>query len=100
MDYEGYSRKVGINMQEKIIVLKNETGIHARPASLIARLAQKYKSEIFIDKNGNEYNCKSIMSILSTGAKKGDEMKLKVTGEDSQEAIEALANLLESNLDA
>lgn len=87
-------------MLEKIIVIKNETGIHARPASFIVKLAQKYQSDIILVKNGNEYNCKSIMSILSTGAKKGDEMTLKVSGDDSEEAFNSMTNILEKNLEA
>jgi phosphocarrier protein len=87
-------------MLEKLIVIKNETGIHARPASLIVKLAQKYQSDIILVKNGNEYNCKSIMSILSTGAKKGEEMILKVSGNDSEEAFHSMTNILEKNLDA
>jgi phosphocarrier protein HPr len=87
-------------MLEKIIEIKNETGIHARPASLIVKLAQKYQSDIMLVKNGNEYNCKSIMSILRTGAIKGDQMMLKVSGEDSEEAFHSMTSLLEKNLDA
>ena len=100
MDNESYTRKVGDKMHQRIIVIKNETGIHARPASLIVKEAQRFKADILLIRNDSEYNCKSIMSILSTGGKKGAEMLLKATGEDSEAAIEALGNLLESNLDA
>jgi len=87
-------------MHQRHIVIKNETGIHARPASLIVKEAQRFKADIVLIKNENEYNCKSIMSILSTSSKKGEEMLLKATGEDAEAAIEAIGNLLESNLDA
>lgn len=87
-------------MLEKMILIKNEAGIHARPAAIIAKEAQKYKATIVLVKNGSEYNCKSIMNLLSTGGKKGDEILLRVSGEDAEEAYKGMLNLLERNLDA
>ncbi len=87
-------------MKEKIIVINNETGIHARPAGLIVKEAQKYKCDIFLVKNESQYNCKSIMNILSLGGKKGDELLIRAIGEDAEAAVEALSRLLEGNLDA
>ncbi len=87
-------------MKEKLAVINNETGIHARPAGLIVKAAQKYKSDIFLVKNESEYNCKSIMNILSLAGKKGDEILIRAIGEDAEEAVEALSRLLEGNLDA
>lgn len=86
-------------MLEKKITIQNETGIHARPASLIVKEAQKYQSGISIVKAGKEYNCKSIMSVMSMGAKKNDEILLKVDGDDEENAFAALINILENNLD-
>ncbi|MCC5910693.1 MAG: HPr family phosphocarrier protein [Clostridiaceae bacterium] len=83
-------------MLQKKVVIKNESGLHARPASLLVREATKYKSEIFILKEGNEYNCKSIMNVMSMVAKKGQELTLKVEGSDEKEALEGLYNLLEN----
>ncbi|ABR47464.1 Phosphotransferase system, phosphocarrier protein HPr [Alkaliphilus metalliredigens QYMF] len=86
-------------MLEKKIIVNNETGIHARPASLLVKEATKFKSEFFIVKDGNEYNCKSIMSVMSMGAKKGEEITVKVFGEDEIEAFEAMTSLIERGFD-
>lgn len=99
MDNEGSSRKVVKRMLEEAMVIKNETGIHARPASLIVKEAQKYQSDIMLVKKGNEYNCKSLMNMLSSGIKKDDEVLLRVKGSDEEEAIKAVGNLLKSSLD-
>ncbi|SES96919.1 phosphocarrier protein [Natronincola peptidivorans] len=87
-------------MLEKKIIIQNETGIHARPASLVVKEAQKYQSEIILLKEGSKYNCKSIMNIMSMGAKKGEEIHLTVSGDDEEEAFSALVNMLENSLDA
>ncbi|WP_026478025.1 HPr family phosphocarrier protein [Alkaliphilus transvaalensis] len=85
-------------MLEKMVVIKNAIGLHARPASYLVKEATRFKSEIMIIKGGNEYNCKSIMNVLSMGAKKGDEILLKIEGSDEAEAMEALVDLIENTL--
>lgn len=82
-------------MEQKLVVL-NEAGIHARPAALLVKTAAKFSSEIIIEKNDRVINAKSIMNILSAGLKKGDEIKLKVTGPDEEEAMKALVELFEA----
>jgi phosphocarrier protein len=78
-------------------VLKNETGLHARPASIFASQASKYKSEIKILKGDAEYNGKSVMAILTMGASKGDKITIVAEGEDEREAVDALKGLIENN---
>ncbi|WAM31732.1 HPr family phosphocarrier protein [Caldicellulosiruptor naganoensis] len=82
-------------MVEAKVILQNPTGLHARPASIFVTQAAKFKSDIFIVKDGKEVNAKSILNILAIGAKKGDEITLKVTGEDEKEALDTLVKLLE-----
>ncbi|RKD24860.1 phosphocarrier protein [Caminicella sporogenes DSM 14501] len=79
------------------IELRNETGLHVRPASLFVKEAAKYKSEISIIRNNVEYNGKSIMGILSMGAAKGDKLMIIAKGEDEKEAIKGLKALVDSN---
>ncbi|KAJ53442.1 phosphocarrier protein [Clostridium tetanomorphum] len=85
-------------MIEKNIVIKNETGIHARPAMEIVKEASKFKSEVFIIKNNNNYNAKSIVGIMSMGCVKGDEIVIKASGEDEKEAVESLIDLIENKI--
>jgi len=81
-------------MNSKDVVLKNETGLHARPASLFVKEASKYSSDVKVVKDGKEYNAKSIMGILSMGAAMGDSIKIEATGEDSEEAVNSLVELV------
>ncbi|GAB6086633.1 HPr family phosphocarrier protein [Alkaliphilus crotonatoxidans] len=85
-------------MLEKVVTIKNEIGLHARPASLLVKEASRFKADTFLIKKGNKYNCKSIMNVLSMGAKKGDEIILRVDGSDEEEAMEALVDLIENKL--
>ena len=75
------------------IKIKNKLGIHARPATLLAQEAGKYKSDIFISKDGIEVNAKSIMGIMMIAAEQGSVLQLSVNGVDEQAAIQALKNI-------
>ena len=79
-------------IQEKIKI-KNKLGIHARPATLLAQEAGKFKSEIFIAKDGIEVNAKSIMGIMMIAAEQGSVLILTVKGNDEKEAAAALKNI-------
>jgi phosphocarrier protein len=78
------------------VILKNETGLHARPASLFVREANNYKSIIRLIKDSKEYNGKSIMSVLSMAACKDTKITIIAEGEDELESVNALKNLLNS----
>ena len=82
-------------MIEKNIVLKNETGFHARPASVFVKCATGFKSEVFLIKDNAEHNGKSIMGLLSMGAGMGTELVLRVEGEDEEQAVEQLLKVLD-----
>lgn len=84
-------------MYNTSVQLQNETGLHARPASMFVKEASKYSSEVVIIKGDMEYNAKSIMGVLSMGAKKGDIITITAQGDDDKEAVEALKELVESN---
>ena len=79
------------------IVLKNETGLHARPAKMLVDECTKYVSDITIIKNEQEFNAKSILGIMSMGAMKGDKLIFQAVGKDEKEAIEGLVTLTENN---
>ncbi len=82
-------------MMEKKAIVKSETGIHARPALTVVKQASKFKSEVFIVKDGNEYNAKSIVAIMSMAAVKDDEITIKATGNDEEAAVVAMVKLIE-----
>lgn len=76
------------------VILQNETGLHARPASLFVKEASKFKSDIKLFKNEKEYNAKSIMGLLSMGAAKGDKIIIQAEGEDEETAVKELLNFI------
>jgi len=86
-------------MYKENITVQNETGLHARPASLFVKEASKYSSDIKVIKDGQEYNAKSIMGILSMGAAKGDVLTIQAEGADAEEAVKNLVDLVENKLE-
>jgi phosphocarrier protein len=78
-------------LKEKIKI-KNRLGIHARPASMLAQEAGKYKSYIAIAKDGTEINAKSIMGIMMLAAECGSVITLSVSGADESEAFASIKN--------
>ncbi len=85
-------------MQTKKVQVKSKSGLHARPAGLLVALSQKFKSEIFIEKDGKAVNGKSIMGILSLGTSHGDELVIKADGHDEDDAVVALEELFNTRL--
>lgn len=85
-------------MMEKKAIVKSESGIHARPALSVVKEASKFKSEVLIVKDGNEYNAKSIVAIMCMAAVKNDEIIIKTTGDDEEAAAIAMVKLIEEGL--
>lgn len=85
-------------MYQKEIVIKNETGLHARPASEFVNLAGTFRSHIELRRVGEEdtYNAKSIIMLLSLGLAQGERAVLTACGDDEEAAVEALARLVDS----
>lgn len=75
----------------KQIKLTHATGLHARPAGLVAKTAQGYEAEIEIVKDGRIINGKSIMAVLGMGAVCGDILEIRAVGSDAEQAEDALA---------
>jgi len=78
------------------VIVKNKTGLHARPAALFVQAANKHKSEIFIEKQGKKVNAKSIMGVMSLAVSQGTEITISAHGEDEEEAVKNLVELIES----
>ena len=84
-------------MVSKKITIKNAEGLHARPATEIAKRATKYTSSIQIDVNGNKYNAKSVLNIMSAGIKNSTEITVICDGVDEEKALEGLVETLKEN---
>ncbi|HPN34040.1 MAG TPA: HPr family phosphocarrier protein [bacterium] len=83
-------------MINRTVTIRNQLGIHARPAGQFVRIASQYKSFVYIGKNGKEVNGKSIMGVLMLAAGFGTELNLRVEGEDEEAAMAALVDLIEN----
>lgn len=77
-------------MKKEKIVLQNETGLHARPAGELAKIASTFKSDINLTANGKTVNAKSILAIMSLGIKSNTEIEIECKGEDEEIAIEKI----------
>ncbi len=82
-------------MVEKTVTIRNRAGMHARPAALLVQKANQFKSNIYLEKNGERVNAKSIMGIITLGATYNTPLKILADGVDAREAVEALAELFE-----
>jgi phosphocarrier protein len=83
-----------MNMVEQTVVVQSEVGLHARPAALFVQTAAKFKSQITLEANGKTANGKSILQVLSLGAKQGDSLLIRAEGENEAEALESLVDLI------
>ena len=79
---------------EKELVVKNEQGLHARPAALFVQIANKYESEVKVRKGKDEVNGKSIMGLMTLAAEKGSLIKLIVDGSDAKDAMQELESII------
>lgn len=85
-------------MIKKDIVIKNEMGLHARAAALFVLTTNKFASDIFIEKNGDMINAKSIMGIMALGISQGSIITLIISGVDEEEAMEEITHLVSNKL--
>lgn len=83
-------------MKRKEVEIKNKLGLHARPASLLVKLAGKFESEIQLAKDDTEINAKSILGVMMLAAGPGQSITISADGPDAEEAIDAIASLVES----
>ena len=79
------------------ITVKNEVGLHARPATFFIKKANEFKSSVWVEKEERRVNAKSLLGVLSLGIAKGTVITLIADGVDEQEAVAALNELIENN---
>ncbi len=84
-------------MVSKEVVVNNQVGLHARPATFFIQKANEFKSSVWVEKDERRVNAKSLLGVLSLGIVKGTAITLVADGIDEQAAIETLAELVASN---
>ena len=83
-------------MITKEVVINNQVGLHARPATFFIQKANEFKSSIWIEKEERRVNAKSLLGILSLGIVGGTSIRIIADGADEQQAVDALVELVES----
>ena len=78
----------------RTVEIVNRAGMHARPAAQFVQLAGSFAADIRLEKDGLEVNGKSIMGVLMLAAGMGSELRLSATGNDAEDAVEALSDLI------
>lgn len=83
---------------ERKVEIRNKLGLHARPAAKLVQKAKQFKSKIIMEKDGQEVDCKSIMGVMMLGVSQGSKVKIITVGEDAEEAMGALVEVITTNL--
>ena len=84
-------------MISKEVVINNQVGLHARPATFFIQKANEFKSSIWVEKEERRVNAKSLLGVLSLGIVKGTTIKIIADGADEDAAIATLAELIDSD---
>ena len=79
---------------KKDFEVSNELGLHARPSASFVKMAQRFKSNIFVEKDGEVVNGKSILGLMTLAAGKGTKLRIIAEGNDANRAIDELGNLI------
>ena len=78
------------------VTINNQVGLHARPATFFIQKANEFKSSIWIEKDERRVNAKSLLGVLSLGSVKGTSVNIIADGSDEEEAVDMLAELIDS----
>jgi phosphocarrier protein HPr len=87
------------NVVEQRLQITNELGMHARAATKFVQTANKYQSAVAVEKDGQSVNGKSIMGVLMLVAANGSSITIRSTGDDAEQAIDALGSLIRNKFD-
>ncbi len=85
-------------MKEKTFTITADTGVHARPATLLVNKAGQYESEIEMSYNDKKVNLKSIMGVMSLGIPQGAKITISAAGGDEEEAIQGIEEVVKEHL--
>ncbi|CDQ39221.1 MULTISPECIES: phosphocarrier protein HPr [Virgibacillus] len=85
-------------MKEQTFTITADTGVHARPATLLVNKAGQFESEVEIAYNDKTVNLKSIMGVMSLGIPKGAEIKITTNGPDEEEALNGVEEVIKEHL--
>jgi phosphocarrier protein HPr len=84
---------------QKEVTIVNKLGLHARPAAMFVRVANKHRAEIWIEKDGEQVNGKSIMGLMMLAAGQGSKLLISAEGSDADKAVKELELLIQGKFD-
>ncbi|HEY0791815.1 MAG TPA: HPr family phosphocarrier protein [Chthoniobacterales bacterium] len=93
------SRRPASGKIQKEVTILNKLGLHARPAAMFVRVANRHRAEIWVEKDGEQVNGKSIMGLMMLAAGQGTRLLLSAEGADAPTALQELQNLVERRFD-
>lgn len=82
-------------MNKRDFTIKNRLGLHARAAAQLVQTANRFRADVIVEKDGLQVNGKSIMGILMLAAPQGSHISVAVTGEDAEQAMTAIGQLID-----
>ncbi len=88
-----------LNGHERELTVQNKLGIHARPAAMFVKTANRFDCEIFVEKDGEKVNGKSIMGLMMLAAGPGSKITVSVEGKDGHDALDELEALFKRKFD-
>jgi phosphocarrier protein HPr len=94
--YRKGSRAAPAQKIEKELTVVNRLGLHARPAAMFVRIASRHRAEIWVAKEGEEVNGKSIMGLMMLAAGQGSKLRIRCDGPDADKAMEELEELIKA----
>jgi phosphocarrier protein len=81
---------------EKEVTIVNRLGLHARPAAMFVRVASRYRAEVWVEKEGENVNGKSIMGLMMLAAGQGSKLQIRCEGPDADRVLQELEELIQS----
>ena len=84
-------------MISRDVTIKNNVGLHARPATFFIQKANSFKSSIWVEKEDRRVNAKSLLGVLSLGVTQGEAITVAANGSDEKEAVDSLVDLVSTN---
>ncbi|HEX3419758.1 MAG TPA: HPr family phosphocarrier protein [Candidatus Udaeobacter sp.] len=94
--YRKGSHAAAAQKLEKELTVVNRLGLHARPAAMFVRIASRHRAEIWVAKEGEEVNGKSIMGLMMLAAGQGSKLRIRCDGPDADKAMEELEQLIKA----
>ncbi len=91
--------KAGDGVITRELVVGNKVGIHARPAAMLVKIASRYQCDIYLEKDGEKINGKSIMGLLMLAAGPGSKLTMEASGKDAAQATAEIEDLFQRKFD-